>query len=155
MKKNQISLISGFTLLATLTAVFPSFAAPSSTSCSIQASSVAFGAYNVFNSSPTDSTGTITYNCGASINGNITIELSKGQASAYPRQMANGSERLNYNLFRDASRLLIWGTASDSYSLGNPPKNQDVTVTIYGRIPALQDVKAGSYSDTISATINF
>ncbi|HBA40317.1 MAG TPA: hypothetical protein DCZ05_11400 [Deltaproteobacteria bacterium] len=33
--------------------------------------------------------------------------------------------------------------------------NKNVTLTIYGRIPASQDVSAGSYTNAVTATINF
>jgi spore coat protein U-like protein len=41
------------------------------------------------------------------------------------------------------------------YSRNNPQNNNPVSVTVYGQIPAGQDVSAGTFSDTISATINF
>jgi len=57
----------------------------------------------------------------------------------------------------NAGRTSIWGDGTSGtsvYSRVNPPNN-DVNVTIYGRVPAAQDVSVGSYSDTVSATINF
>jgi spore coat protein U-like protein len=30
-----------------------------------------------------------------------------------------------------------------------------VDATVYGRIPALQDVSAGAYTDTVVVTVNF
>jgi len=126
-------------------------------SCTISVTSVNFGNYNVFNGTAVDSTGTITYRCNATAV-NITITLSKGQSSTYnPRTMTKGGETLDYNLYTNAGRTSIWGDGTSGtsvYSRVNPPNN-DVNVTIYGRVPAAQDVSAGSYSDTVSATINF
>ncbi len=68
------------------------------------------------------------------------------------------AEGLNYNLYLDAARTTIWGDGTGGtqvYSNANPPNNTNVTVTIYGRIPASQDVSAGSYTNTVTATINF
>ena len=48
--------------------------------CTLNTTSVAFGAYDVFNASPVDSTGTVTLRC-AMMDVNITIKLSKGGAS--------------------------------------------------------------------------
>ena len=72
--------------------------------------------------------------------------------------MLKSSEALTYNLYLDASRTTIWGDGTggtQAYSDPSAKKNQSVTVTIYGRIPAGQDVSAVSYSNTITATINF
>ena len=72
--------------------------------------------------------------------------------------MKKGAETLTYNLFRDAAFTTVWGDGSGTtgqYQIGNPPNNTDVPLTVYGRVPALQDVSAGSYSDTVIATINF
>ena len=81
-----------------------------------------------------------------------------GAGTFDPRRMLNGAEALNYNLYLDAARTQIWGDgtgASQLYVNSNPPNSRTVTVTIFGRIPAQQDVSAGSYSDSITATINF
>ena len=126
--------------------------------CTISATSVNFGSYNVFNGSPTDSTGTVTYRCNGSAH-NITIGLTQGAGASFnQRQMQKGSESLTYNLFVDASRTNIWGDGTSGtsvYSISNPPNNTNVNLTVYGRVTAGQDVSAGSFSDTVTAVINF
>jgi spore coat protein U-like protein len=129
-----------------------------SPSCTISATSVSFGNYNVFDGAAVASTGTITYACNSRAT-NITISLSKGASSSYnPRMMVKGAETLAYNLFTDAAQTSVWGdgTAGTSvYSRTNPPNNTNVNVTVYGQIPPGQDISAGTFSDTVSATINF
>lgn len=129
-----------------------------SPSCTISATSVSFGNYNVFDGVAVDSTGTITYTCNAHAT-NITISLSKGASSSYnPRIMVKGAEALAYNLFTDAARTSVWGDGTSGtsvYSRANPPNNGNVNLTVYGQIPPGQDVSAGTFSDTVSATINF
>jgi len=126
--------------------------------CTISATSVNFGSYNVFNGSPTDSTGTVTYRCNGSAH-NITVGLTQGASASFnQRQMQKGSESLTYNLFVDASRTNIWGDGTSGtsvYSISNPPNNTNVNLTVYGRVTAGQDVSAGSFSDTVTAVINF
>jgi spore coat protein U-like protein len=127
-------------------------------SCTISATSVNFGNYNVFNGTPLDSTGTITYRCNAAAS-NITVALTKGASTTYnPRLMYKGVEVLGYNLFRNAARTNIWGDGTSGtaiYSRANPPNNSNVNLTVYGRVPAGQDVSAGTFSDTVTAVINF
>ena len=127
-------------------------------SCTISVTSVAFGTYNVFTTSADDSTGTITYRCNATA-ANISISLSDGSSSTFsPRTLRKGSEILSYNLYMNAARTNIWGNGTGGtsvYTRANPPNNSNVNLTIYGRIPAQQDVSAGNYSDTVSAVINF
>ncbi len=127
-------------------------------SCTISATSVNFGNYNVFNGSPLDSTGTITYRCNAAA-ANITVALTRGASSTYnPRLMYKGIEVLGYNLYRNAARTNIWGDGTSGtaiYSRANPPNNSNVNLTVYGRLPAGQDVSAGTFSDTVTAVINF
>jgi spore coat protein U-like protein len=120
---------------------------------------VSFGAYRFFDATPTDSTGSITYTCLLQFSP-ITIHLSKGSAPTYvPRQMRQGTDTLDYNLYLDASRVSIWGDGtggSSRYGPISPPLlGAPVTVTIYGRIPASQNVRIGSYTDTVTVTINF
>ena len=120
---------------------------------------VNFGAYNVFNPAPIDSTGSLTYTCVSVGGATITIDLSKGSAPSYfPRQLRKGTQALSYNLYREAARLSVWGNGTGGtsrYGPITPPNNKSVTVTIYGRLPARQNVSAGAYTDTITATLNF
>jgi len=127
-------------------------------SCTISATSVNFGSYNVFNGSDVDSTGTVTYNCNGGAH-NVTVGLTQGASASFnPRQMKKGAEALTYNLFLDASRTSIWGDGTSGTSVhqgGDPPNNTNVNVTVYGRVWAGQDVSAGSFSDSVTAVINF
>lgn len=129
-----------------------------SPSCTISTLSVSFGNYDVFSGSALNSTGRVTYRCNAAAS-NITISLSKGLSSSYsPRLMSKGAEVLAYNLFTNAGRTTIWGDGTGGtsvYSRANPPNNNDVNVTIYAEVSPGQDVSAGTFGDTVSATINF
>jgi len=134
-------------------------AATAEAACTISTTAVNFGTYNVFSAAPDNATGQVTYRCTAPRPPLVTIQLDKGGAPTFnPRQMRMGSEILNYNLYLDSTRTTIWGDGtggSQSYTRSNPPLNQNINVNVFGRIPAGQDVSAGSYSATVTATIFF
>jgi spore coat protein U-like protein len=134
-------------------------AATAEAACTISITPVAFGTYNVFAGSPDDATGQITYRCTPPRPALVRIHLDKGGAPTFnPRQMRQGSETLNYNLYLDSTRSTIWGDGTggtDTYTRTLPPPNQDVNVSVFGRIPPEQDVSAGSYNATVTATIFF
>ena len=125
--------------------------------CSLSTTSIVFGAYNVFSSAPVDSTGTVTYNCNG--NTNVLITMTKGQSMTFlPRELQKGTERLAYNLYRDAARTTVWGDFTGGTSAHtdlSPLKKEDVSITVYGRIPPGQDVSAGSYTDSVTVVLNF
>jgi spore coat protein U-like protein len=131
--------------------------------CTISATPVSFGAYNVFVVSATDSTGSLTFRCTGTGNSgsniSISIALSKGGSGSFTsRAMLATGNSLGYNLYRNAARTTIWGDGTGgtrAYVNTNVTRNQNIALTVYGRIPAQQDVTAGSYADTVTATINF
>ena len=147
----KVAFLAALLLLASL-------AGRAEAACTITTTGVSFGTYDVFNSSATTSTGTVTYRCGNSDH-NITITLSSGSSGTFTsRTMKKGAENLTYNLFMDAAFTSVWGDGSGTtttYHIGNPPNGTDVSLTVYGQVPAQQDVSAGSYTDTVVATINF
>jgi len=122
-------------------------------------SAVSFPAYDVFNTLPTDGQGSVTYTCKGVGQNTVTMDLSEGGSGVFnPRQMAKGSEKLAYNLFLDAGRGTIWGNGTGGtgrYGPFLPPNNNPVVVTIFGRIPAGQDVTAGTYGDSVTLTLVF
>jgi spore coat protein U-like protein len=124
--------------------------------CTIQTTPVLFGDYNVLSVTSKTTTGTVTYQCTLGVN--IVVTLSRGSSAAFdPRTMRNGSEVLNYNLYREATYQTIWGdgTGGSQTYTAVAALLVPVTVTVYGRVPAQQDVAAGGYSDSVVATIIF
>lgn len=127
--------------------------------CTISTTAVSFGSYNVFTASADDGTGQITYRCTGTPTPLVRIQLDKGGSPSFsPRQMRNGSETLNFNLYLDSTRTTIWGDGTggtQAYSQANPPNGQNINLNVFGRIPSGQDVSAGTYSATVTATIFF
>lgn len=132
-------------------------AAPAEGACSLSATGVAFGAYDVFAPAPTDSTGSVVLECDPAEK-NITITLGPGTGTFATRTLRRGAETLGYHLYLDAARTTVWGDGSAGTStvfIRNPRPNRPTEVTIFGRIPAAQDVSVGAYSDTIIVTVEF
>jgi spore coat protein U-like protein len=124
--------------------------------CRVEANGMAFGQYDVFRSSPTDSTSSLSFEC-TSGGRPISISLERNWWEIY-RILQSGSQWMYYNIYLDASRTQVWGDGSlgsQLYYNSNPPKKKEVTVPMYGRIPASQDVGLGQYSDSITVVVNF
>jgi spore coat protein U-like protein len=128
----------------------------SAESCRVEANSLAFGQYDVFRSSPTDSATSLSFEC-SNCGRPISIELERNWWEIY-RVLQSGSQWMYYNIYLDASRTQVWGDGSlgsQVYYNSNPPKKKEVTVPMYGRIPASQDVGLGQYADNITVVVNF
>jgi spore coat protein U-like protein len=120
-------------------------------------SGVAFGPYNVFNTSHVDTTGQISWRCPGNSPVPVQITITRGaNGDATSRRLAMGGDFLRYDLYRDAARTIVWGdgTYGGSYTAVYPGGGW-IPVSIYARIPKEQDVAAGTYSDTITVVINF
>jgi spore coat protein U-like protein len=100
----------------------------------------------------------INYTCTAPMNPPV-IKLSRGLSPSFtPRAMSTAGDSLAYNLFLDPSCTTVWGDGTSGtsvYSAPTPVDGHNYNVTIYGCIPARQNVSAGSYSDSIVVTIEF
>jgi spore coat protein U-like protein len=133
-------------------------AAAEAAQCTVSTSSVNFGTYDVFDTQPNDSTGTITLNCNGGAR-HVAITISRGSTPSYAARFMNRFfELLFYNLYQDASRTVIWGDGSGGSQMeivADPPNNRDMPLTVFARIPAGQDVSAGSYSDTVTVTVQY
>lgn len=151
-------MTAGVRRLAAVSALLLGWASGAEGACTLSVTSVAFGTYDVFQTSPTDSTGTITYRCGNS-DKDIRITISDGSSgSMAERTLRNGSEALGYNLFATAGFGQVWGDGTGgtwTYFEHNPPNTTNVVLTVYGRIPSGQDVGVGTYSDTVVVTLEY
>ena len=139
-------------------------------SCTVATTDIAFGTYNPVSTTPLDGAGQVAVDC----QGNphfVVIALGMGGATTYAgRRMILGTDAMSYNLYTDAARSIVWGngsagtstvscTTGDSTSgcAGSNPNGgtQRATRAIFGRIPALQNLGAGTYIDTIQVTVTF
>ena len=122
--------------------------------CTLNVTGVNFGSYDVFSNAALDSTGNIDVNCPSGIG--YSIALSEGGGRHAQRVMSSGGHRLNYNLYNEANRGLVWGDAtSGTTRVSGTGIGVSVNHAIYGRIPARQNVDAGSYSDIIIVALTF
>jgi spore coat protein U-like protein len=131
-------------------------------SCTVTATGVSFGTYNMLTAAPNDATGTVRVTCILLLDlaGSFTVDLSPGVSGSYTaRTLRNGANSLTYNLYTDAARTQLWGNGTG----GSNRVTQnfaglllvDRSYTVYGRIPALQNVRSGAYSDTIVVTVTY
>ena len=127
----------------------------SADSCTIGASPIVFGSYDVFDPSARDATGAITYECTGGPRKPIGIYLVPSSGNSAPA-LVRGAERLYYNLFQNAGRSVVWGTGSGGSQPYIAERGKDpVTLPVFGRIPPGQDVSVGRYADTVTVVINF
>jgi spore coat protein U-like protein len=135
-------------------------------SCTASASATAFGTYDPQSTLPHDSLGSVTVTCApvlVAVLQSYAIALSAGSSGSYaPRRMAAGAWRLDYQLYSDALRSVVWGdgTAGTSTVAGSFLLSVllpvSATHVVYGRIPARQTgVAAGNYADTITVTVTY
>jgi len=129
-------------------AAAPAYAA----NCTLQVQGVAFGSYDTLSTQNTDSAGSVSVSCDSP--DTFTIALSSGHGTMLSRQMQSGAYSLNYNLYTDSLRSIIWGDGTGSTTLVSTTASS-ATYAVYGRIPAAQNLPAGSYNDSITVTLTF
>jgi spore coat protein U domain-containing protein, fimbrial subunit CupE1/2/3/6 len=134
-----------------------------SANCTISTAPVAFGPYDpiVTNATnPLDGTGTVTVTCTNGSAATITLgqgtNPASGSTDAAPlRQMKDaGTDVLAYTLYQDTGRTTVWGNTAGT-GVADTGNGTAQAVTVYGAVTAGQNVPAGSYSDTVIATVTF
>jgi spore coat protein U-like protein len=142
-------------LIAAAALLLPAVPAAAKVTCTVSSPGVALGVYNPKSATNLDGTGSVTVTCTQSTGG-ITVTASAGLGTVLNRHMSNGTSNLNYNLYVDAARTIVFGNGTAgqlSYTIPSSPLF--LSKTIYGRIAALQNVTAGSYSDSLIITVTF
>jgi len=143
----------GFGLWRLLAALLLGLAAHDArANCTVSAGSVVFGSYDVFSVQPLDGAGSIGIDCDPATP--YSISLGTGGGSYGQRELASGGDSLGYNLYTGATRVVVWGDGSGGTGTVGGSTAQ-ASHTVYGRIPAGQNVPAGSYGDTIIVTVSF
>jgi spore coat protein U-like protein len=130
--------------------------------CTISATDLDFGSYDPVaanKTAPQDVNTTVTVLCTKGSTG-VTVGLNTGaHPAAGNRFMSNGTDTLQYELYSDSAGGTVWGNSGGGLvtwpAFGPIGGGTGVSHTVFGRIPAGQDVSVGNYTDTITATVNF
>jgi spore coat protein U-like protein len=120
--------------------------------CTLGVQSVIFGSYDTLSAQNTDSAGSVSVSCDSS--DSFTIALSSGHGTMLSRQMQSGAYSMTYNFYTDSLRSIIWGDGTSGTVLVSAT-GTSATYAVYGRIPAGQNLPAGSYGDSIAVTLTF
>ena len=139
--------------------------------CSVTATPLVFGSYQSPNGPRVDSSATVQVSCTPTYlllacSVSYTLSISAGTVGTPgARQMAHGAGRMRYDLYSDAGRTVPWGDGGG----GGAAAGGNITSgllglvcapgtrnhTVFGRIPALQNVPAGAYQDQVILTITY
>jgi spore coat protein U-like protein len=69
--------------------------------------------------------------------------------------MTNGTDSLAYELYKDSGRSTVYPSAPTGAASIAASNNAQAAANIYGTITAFQNVQAGSYSETITFTVEY
>jgi spore coat protein U-like protein len=151
---------SGSSLAATATSNME-VSATVTNNCTISAGALAFGSYGIsnINGANLDASATLTLQCTSGASTTITLgqglHADTGSTDAAPlRRLESGANHLSYALYQLSDYSTPWGNDGSS-SRAYTGTGSSASVTVYGRIAGSQNVPAGSYTDTVVATITF
>jgi spore coat protein U-like protein len=130
--------------------------------CTISATDLNFGAYDPVVANKTtalDVNTTVSVLCTKGSTGvNVGLDLGTHTAAGN-RFMSNGSDSLQYELYSNSAGGTVWSNAGAGLVtwpvFGPIGAGAGTPHTVFGRIPAGQDVSIGSYTDVVTATVNF
>ncbi len=125
--------------------------------CTISAGALSFGAYNTLAVTAQDGTATLSVACTTGASAPIALGFGVNGTTTQ-RKLTDGAATpnlLSYDLYTDAAHTAVWGNTAGTNDRAYTGTGAADTVTVYGRIPAGQNVPAGSYTDTVQATITF
>jgi len=128
--------------------------------CTITANALNLGNYDPVGANAAaaaTATTTLSVSCTSGETADVTLgegtHVGAGSTAADPnRRLSDGTNFLNYGLFTDVTRLVEWGNTVGT-GVQHTGTGSAVAITVYGSIPAAQNVPAGVYTDTVVATI--
>ena len=139
-------------------------AALAADSCSVETRDVDFGIYDPSYGQPNDTSGSIGLSCDCEGNGcgaiHYSIAIEGGDSSGANRILRSdrpGGAGLRYELYADPNRSVLWGSGDRAVSGIFQPSHfgETMQITIFARMPPMQGVRPGGYSDTTQVVVIF
>ena len=149
-------LVIIFAALAVVLTATSAMAQPATNNLGIAASVVAscsitsvadldFGTYDTTDPTDNDTAGNVIFRCTKATDYDVYISGTRSMTVA---------DTLTFELYSDAGRTSVFAIA-DPGEGGSAANNGNITMDIYGRIPALQDVAVASYTTTLTVNVDW
>jgi len=127
--------------------------------CTLTANSIKFGTVTNLASTLNNNTGSLVATC--SNGGTYTIALNAGTSvgnTILARKMSIGGNTagvVSYQLYRDAGPANVWGNGTTGVIYSGTGNGLAQTIPVFAQVPAQSTPAAGTYSDTVTATITY
>ncbi|WP_010183409.1 Csu type fimbrial protein [Sphingomonas sp. PAMC 26605] len=126
--------------------------------CIVSTTPIALGNIDVTSTAARDTTGGIAVTCtnGAAWSAAADAGQAAGATPA-TRQMASGADLLNYALYSDAPRTVLWGDGTaGTVAITDVGTGAVQNKVIYASVlPGQATVHAGTYADQINVTVTY
>jgi spore coat protein U-like protein len=126
--------------------------------CTVASTNLAFGSYTGGQATDLDNTSTITATCPPGQGYTIGLNAGNGPSATTSNRMmtlSSGTATLNYGLFTESQRTTNWDNIGGTTTVAGTGDGTGQAVTVYGRVPAGQNVQTGNYEDTITVTMDY
>jgi spore coat protein U-like protein len=141
---------------ATTTATFQVLIAIADACQITSANNLDFGSQGVLGAN-IDAQTTLNVQCTLATPYNIGLDAGTGAGATIAVRKMTGpaAATINYSLYRDPARLLLWGTTIGTDTIAGVGTGLAIAHTVYGRVPAQTTPGPGFYADTITITVTF
>jgi spore coat protein U-like protein len=126
--------------------------------CAVTATTLNFGTYSPSAASALTGSSTISVNCTTGSPYTVALNVGSGGGSFTTRTLLNGTNTLNYNLYKDSAYSQVWGDGSGStFTVAGTGSGllTSNNITVYGSIPISQDKPTGAYASLITVTVSY
>ncbi|MES5098635.1 spore coat U domain-containing protein [Agrobacterium sp. BA1120] len=122
------------------------------------ASALNFGTRGVINGN-VDAQSQIIVQCTNNTPFSISLGIGAGNGATVATRLmtssAAGAPTIAYSLYRDSDRANVWGVTENVDRLTGTGTGATQSFNVYGRVAAQTTPAAGTYNDTVRATINY
>jgi spore coat protein U-like protein len=103
-----------------------------------------------------EATGTLSVTCSNTTPYTVGLNAGGGTgATVATRKMASGGVTVDYTLYRDSGRTLLWGNTIGTDTLAGTGTGSAQSLTVYGRVPVQTTPAPAIYNDAVTVTVTY
>jgi spore coat protein U-like protein len=126
-----------------------------SNSCNVSVTSLNFGSFANL-SSAVSGTASAIVQCTNGSPYNLGLNAGNGNgATVSARLMTSGSYTITYSLYQNSAHTTVWGNTIGTNTISGTGTGNNQSITVYGLVPVQTAPAAGTFTDTVVATVTY